>query len=40
MQAKLVIFSISIQKNVVLKQLKQTTFSSHQIARYLKYAWI
>ena len=41
MQAKLVIFSISIPKNVVcFKKLKQTTISSHQIGRYLKYDWI
>ena len=39
MQEKLVIFSIFIPKNVVcFKKLKQTTVSSHQIARYLKYA--
>ena len=40
-ECRLVIFSISIPKNVVcFKKLKQTTFSSDQIARYLKYAWI
>ena len=39
MQAKLVIFSILVPKNIVcFKKLNQTTFSSHQIAKYLKFA--
>ena len=41
MQANVVIFRILMPQNVVsFKKLKQTTFSSHQIAKYLKFGWI
>ena len=39
MQVNAVIFSILMPKNVFyFKKLEQTTFSSHQIAKYVKFA--